>query len=193
MSSVGTSRTVRQPSRAPLLGLFIAFSLAAAAAPAQSATLAGKAAISFTGSSTLHDFDGKVDPVVFTPDDASGQWSALVEVPVASMKTGNGWRDENMRGMLQADRYPSIRAVFAGIETDALRSQPTLTFALTIRDATHPVTAVLRHWVESAEHLEFDAEFSVSLKEYGLEAPRALFVRVDDKVTVTVHVTLDRT
>jgi len=185
---------VRKPLRTLLLGFLTVSMLVAAPAPAQSATLAGKAAISFAGSSTLHQFKGVADPVGFTPaENTTGQWSAYVEVPVASLKTGNGWRDDNMQGMLQADRYPMVRAVFAGTDPQALRAHLTLPFSLTIRDVTHPATAELRNWVESDKHLEFDAEFSVSLKEYGLEAPSALFVRVDDEVAVTVHVTLDRT
>jgi len=164
------------------------------AAPAQSATLAGKAEISFVATSTLHAFEGKAAPVLFAPaDNETGRWSVVVVLSVASLKTGNGWRDGNMRGMLQADRYPVIRAVFAGIDPQTLRTQLTLPFTLTIRHVSRPVTAVLSRWAETDDHLEFDAAFSVSLEEYGLEAPRTLFVHVGDKVAVTVHVVLDRT
>ena len=175
-------------------GFVLALLLVLGAVPeARSDTLAGKADIKFTGSSTLHEFEGKAPPVAFAPsDDAAGNWSARVQVPVASLDTGNGWRDSNMRKVLDAEHYPSILAAFDGIAPDALRQHATLPFMLTIRDKARPVTAALTNWKESEQHLEFDAAFSVSLADYGLEVPSVLFVHVDDKVAVTVHVSLDR-
>jgi polyisoprenoid-binding protein YceI len=185
----------RSGDRAKACSAAVALALLLAAAPAAAGAslLGGSAQVEFSGSSTLHGFEGKAPAVAFSvTDDEHGRWPGKVEVPAASLDTGNAWRDRNLRRMLDAEHHPSLVAVVDALDADAVRQARALPFVLTLRDRAHAETATLTNWSESERHLEFDAHFSVSLARYGLEAPAALFMRVDDELAVTVHVSLER-
>jgi polyisoprenoid-binding protein YceI len=153
----------------------------------------GSAQVSFTISSTLRDFEGTAGSVAVTPSQgADGTWSADVSVSVAAMKTGNGWRDADMREMLDAAHHPQIRGRFRDVEPEKVRSSGVLPFVLQIRTVEHPVKATVQNWRQSERAASFDAAFDVSLKSFQLEAPSRFFLTVGDTVRVTVHVKLER-
>jgi len=181
------------PSRHNALCLLWIWLLLTAAAPALAEGVRGSLRISFTGTSTLHDFEGTAGSVaVSLSQGANGAWSADVSVPVAEMKTGNGWRDESMREMLGAAQHPQIRGRFRDLDADRVRSSGVLPFVLQIRTVERPVQAAVQNWRQTEREASFDASFDLSLESFQLEAPRTLFLRVGDTVRVTVHLTLER-
>jgi polyisoprenoid-binding protein YceI len=115
-----------------------------------------------------------------------------VSVPVAALNTGNGWRDSDLREMLDAERHPQIRARFRDLDPDQVRSSGMLPFLLQIRSVERPVKATVQNWRQSERAASFDAAFDVSLASFQLEAPSRFFLTVGDAVRVTVHVTLER-
>jgi polyisoprenoid-binding protein YceI len=148
--------------------------------------------VRFAGSSTLHGFAGTA-PSVRVPlaATADGTWSASVEVPVATLDTGNGRRDAQMREMLHADTHPVLRGVVEGIRPETVERTGRLPVALTIAGVTRQVGARVRRWTAAPGQVSFDAGFDVSLAAHGLEAPRTLLVvRVADVVHVDVQVTV---
>ena len=151
--------------------------------------------VSFQASSTLHDFGGKapsVDAAVDPEPGAPARWRADVDLPVASLDTGNAKRDAKMREMFQAEAFPVIRAALRDLDADAVRKDGHLDLTLTIRDVAHDVQADVTAWTAEGERVAFDASFDVSLAQYGLEAPRVLFIRVADRVHVMVHASVRR-
>jgi hypothetical protein len=163
------------------------------AAPASAEPVGGSVRISFTASSTLHDFTGTAgSPAVSVAQDASRSWSGEVSVPVAQMNTGNGWRDGDMREMLDAANHPRIRGRFRELDPERVRSSGLLPFSLQIRSVERPLQALVRNWRQSEREASFDAAFDLSLQSFGLEAPQSFFLSVDDIVHVLVHVTLER-
>lgn len=148
----------------------------------------------FAGSSTLHGFEGTA-PSVRVPlaQAADGTWTAVVDVPVAGLRTGNARRDANMRALLRADAHPVLRGVVEAVRPETVERTARLPLALTIAGATRQVDARVRHWTAAPDEVSFDAGFDVSLAAFGLEAPSALLlVRVADQVHVDVHVRVRR-
>jgi polyisoprenoid-binding protein YceI len=181
------------PSRRRAICLLWLSALLAVATPALAEGVRGSLQLSFTGTSTLHDFDGTAGSVTAAlSQDANGSWSAEVNVPVAELKTGNGWRDESMRKMLGAAQHPRIRGRFRDLDADRVRSSGVLPFLLQIQTVERPLQAAVSHWRQSEREASFDAAFDLSLESFQLEAPRTLLLRVGDAVRVTVHVTLER-
>lgn len=157
------------------------------------ADVTGELGISFTATSTLHDFEGEVPPVPLTlHQDEKGGWSAEVGVPVSGIDTGIERRNANMREMLDATDHPEIRGRFQAIDPEEVRGSGVLPFVLVIRDQERPVEAHVSNWQQDESRASFDADFDVSLEAFQLEAPGVLFIRVGDVVHVTVHVTLER-
>jgi polyisoprenoid-binding protein YceI len=166
---------------------------APAPATAEDSVVRGVASSRFTGSSTLHNFSGSAPAANFTVEPASnGSWTAAVEIPVAELTTENSLRDGKMRNMFHADEQPLLRAEFAGIGPDQVRTSGRLPFRLTIAGVTRDVTAAVSNWRTSDNHLDFTAEFDVSLAAFGLEAPRTFVIVVADSVHVTTEVSLRR-
>jgi len=157
----------------------------------------GRAELQFTGTSTLHDFSGAATSLPLTleadTDTPTGAqaWRADVDVPVASMDTGNRRRDDSMREMLHSSQCPLLRGAFRNIDPQAVRRSGQLPFVLTICDVAHPVSATIRDWQQEEGRLTFTAEFVVSLQSFNLVAPRVLFIQVGDTVHVTTRVTLE--
>jgi polyisoprenoid-binding protein YceI len=151
-------------------------------------------AITFLGSSTLHGFEGHAAPVTAVAEtQPDGTWSADVDVPVATLDTGIAARDEKLRAMFDAVKHPQIQARLRGVGVEQVRSNGALPIVLQIREIEKPVQAKLSNWQQDDErHARFDADFEVSLAAFGLEPPKVLFMAVEDRVHVTVHVTLER-
>ncbi len=154
----------------------------------------GSIEITFLGTTTLHDFEGTAAPIrIATETQPDGKWAGEVSVPVATLDTGIDARDAKLRAMLDAPRHPEIRGRLRDVDAEQVRRNGVLPFLLRIRDVERPVQAKISRWQQDDErHARFDADFDVSLAEFGLEAPRVLIVSVDDGVHVTVHVTLER-
>jgi len=168
-------------------------SLAALTPAARADVGSGTIEISFAATSTLHAFTGSVPPVAFAIESGpSGTWGGDVEVPVASIDTGIDRRDQNLRAWLDAKQYPRISGRFDEVDPERARASGVLPFLLRIRDVERPAVAAVSHWQQEDRTTRFDAEFDVLLHDYSLEAPSLLFVRVGDRVHVTVHVTLER-
>jgi polyisoprenoid-binding protein YceI len=168
--------------------------LAALASGARADVGKGTIEISFSATSTLHDFEGNVPAVAFAIEPGpSGAWGGDVEVPVAAIDTGIDRRDQNLRAWLDAAQYPRIRGRFRDVDPERARASRVLPFLLRICNVERPVQATVSHWQQDDRTARFDAEFDVLLHDYSLEAPSVLFVHVDDRVHVTVHVTLERT
>lgn len=181
------------PSRRHAFSLLWICALLSAAASAVAEGVQGTAQISFTGTSTLHDFKGTAGSVAISlSQGANGAWSAEVSVPVAGMKTGNRWRDGDMREMFDATRHPQIRGRFRDVDAETIRASGVLPFVLQIRTVERPVKASIQNWRQSEREASFDAAFDVSLESFQLEAPETFFLSVGDTVRVTVHVTLER-
>jgi polyisoprenoid-binding protein YceI len=148
----------------------------------------GRADIIFTGSSTLHDFSGKVGAADVRIQLSPTNWTAAASVAVAKMDTANKRRDRNMGKMFSATEHPLIRGTVKSGKPPAGESGEVV-MHLRIRDQERPVKLQLKEWRASADSLSFNASGKVSLKAFGLEPPSVLgIIRVGDEVTLNVRV-----
>lgn len=169
--------------------------------PAAALELPGRCTVHFIGTSTLHDFEGEGTCQPFVLDlNADGMLHpADLNVPVAGIRTGIDGRDEKMREMFDADRFPLIVGSLASAPVaqlheqlqQASENQSGFPFVLKIRDQESTVDAKVTQLVDNEKTLSFDLEFPVSLKDYQLEPPSVLgFIRVGDEVRVRVSLHL---
>ena len=174
------------------LGLVCLF---AGAAPAQSpavlpaTALPASAHIRFRCSSTLHDFEGQVSAQPFVLTLATNTWSAKGAVLAGEMTTDHKSRDRKMWDMLAA----SIHLQITGEVAPSPLPPPTgtnVTLLLRIRDQQHELPVRITGWTETAEEVQFQAAWEVSLKQYGLKPPSVIgMVRVGDRVQLDARIT----
>ncbi len=187
------------------LTFLLIMALVLSTAPALALELRGECRVHFTGSSTLHDFDGtgNCEPFVLRTTETAGGKAVVPEtvltVAVAGMQTGNASRDEKMRQMFGADRFPVIAGVLDGAPLAELRRQlheanrgaQSLPLRLRIRDVEVPASIRVTQLVDDAGGLSFDLEFPVSLAACRLEPPSVLgLIRVADEVRVKISLSL---
>jgi hypothetical protein len=185
--------------------LFLTLALVLSAVPVPALELRGECRVQFIGSSTLHDFEGtgSCEPFVLQLAEATGGEATLPEtvltVAVAGMQTGNASRDEKMRQMFGADRFPVIAGVLGGASLTELRRQlheadrgaQSFSLRLRIRDVEAPVAARVSQLVDDTRKLSFGLEFPISLAACRLEPPSVLgLIRVADEVRVKVSLSL---
>lgn len=163
------------------------------ATPAAEPAISGTVSSRFTGSSTLHDFSGSAPPTSFSLEPAGdGTWAATVEVSVDALTTDNGVRDRKMREMFHATEHPTLRAEFAHVLPEEVRTSGRLPFRLTIAGVSRDVMSTVREWRQTETQVDFITALDLSLVEFGLDAPRAFVFVVADSVHVTTEVSLKR-
>lgn len=157
-----------------------------AAAPPEK--FSGAAQIDFRGTSTLHDFHGRVMSQPFVLLLSSNMWSAHAEVLAGEMTTFNGGRDRNMWKMLSTNLHRSL----SGYISNAARpsaADGNVTLALRIRDREMDLPVTITKWTETPEGIRFHAAWELSLKRFGIKPPSVLgVIRVGDTVCVEAQV-----
>ena len=168
---------------------------------AQTATAAvedwpGQADIEFQATSTLHDFSGTVRTEPFQAsvelDGSAATLGGTAVVAVARMDTRHAKRDENMRKMFEAPRFPLITGVLEPTRIDpAAPAQVPL--RLRIRDRVQTVPVTLTDWRVEPDRVQFDLTMVLSLEQFGLTPPVLLgFIKVGDAVTVRIRGALEK-
>lgn len=164
------------------------------------ASWSGKAEITFSGTSTLHDWGGKVSAKPFNTTVGLGatgnptRIQAEIRVEAAKMDTAEAKRDENMRKAMKVTDHPLISAAI-DVPADQIAADgktPTqLPMTLTLLGKPQKVTATITKWKLVGGKATFDLDFPVSMKASGISVPTVLlFIRVGDGVKVHASVTL---
>ena len=158
-----------------------------------------EARIRFSGTSTLHDFEGTVDarPFVVRLEEEAGarRVSALVRVAVAGMDTQNAKRDTKMKNMLKHRDFSFIQGRVEQAPVPENGSGD-VDLYLSICGNERLVPATVSDWLLEDGKLAFNLAFRVSLESFQLKPPSVLgLIRVGDAVRIecTVAEALDAT
>lgn len=121
-----------------------------------------------------------------------GKAQVMIRVPVQSFDSGNVNRDEHMKEVVEAARYPTVELKAAGEGITPPASFPQKTQAtFKVQLAFHGQTQVLSVPVtitwESADRIRADASFTISLDAYKIERPSLMFIKVNDALGLEAH------
>jgi hypothetical protein len=173
----------------------------------ESRTLAGEAQawkgladITFSGTSTLHDWSGKVAAQPFLtrvstdPGGRPVRVQSSVKIEAAGMDTAEPKRDENMRKAMKTSEHPLITAeidVPAEKIASDLKSPTQLPMTITLLGRPLQVIGTVSRFKQQAGSITFDLDFPLSMKAGGISVPSVLyFIRVGDVVKIHASVTL---
>jgi len=154
--------------------------------------LPAKAVIQFNGTSTLHDFSGRLPAQPFLLILSNGTWSASADVLAGQMSTASEGRDGNMHKMLGTNQHPKIQGTVTAAPMPGQAGTHVM-LRLKIRDQARELPARVSAWTESATEIKFHADWELSLKDYGLKPPSVIgVIRVGDRVKLQADVTASK-
>jgi polyisoprenoid-binding protein YceI len=148
--------------------------------------------VEFTLGATLHTVHGSFQfrrgSIRFDP--ATGKASGELLVDARTGVTGNDTRDRKMhKEIIESQRFPDI--VFRPDRVEGKLAQQGVSQmqahgAFSIHGVEHELTAPVEVRVTGGEYA-ITARFSVPYRGWGMKNPSMLFLRVDDKVEITLH------
>ncbi len=129
------------------------------------------------------DIDGKVKL-------QAGQAQLMVRIPIASFDSENSNRDAHMKEAVEAAKFPNVelKAVAQNVtpgSTTSAELTGKLTFHGVTNDIKIPVTIA---WSDKGAKVV--GKFDISLEGYKVERPSLLFVKVDDKLSLSFDMTI---
>ena len=154
--------------------------------------------LSFDGHATTGDFVGRTDRVtgavlVSAGYDAVRGW---VEAPVATLRTGNGLRDRDLRKTMQVETYPAMRYDLSGATVQAetgdsarLLLHGTLRLHGVSRPVDVPVT-LTRSGGETARVAHVVGSFPVNVTDYEVRGLTKAFGMLRMQERIEVHLDL---
>lgn len=160
----------------------------------------GSCDISFYGRTTFKGFQGTVSCQPFSITEVNGFVEGpVIHVRVAEMDTNNARRDTQLRKMFEEEHFPLITGradripiedIFSLLQRGASTTTE-VSFQLTIRDITHPVTATIKNLIETEASITAELGFAVSLAAYQLSPPSFLgIIKVADIIEATANFVL---
>jgi polyisoprenoid-binding protein YceI len=150
-----------------------------------------KSQVEFTLESTFHTVHGsfKLKSGTINYDTATGAASGAFVVDASSGNSGNRARDNKMhKDVLESTRYPEIvfipekviGAVAQGV------SRVDLLGTILVHGAEHELTLSIPLTIDG-NSVSASTNFAVPYQAWGMKNPSALFLRVSDKVSISVR------
>jgi len=128
------------------------------------------------------EFDGRGQPRLDAP------WSADLRLPVAAIKSGNPLQDRVMRGQVEAAKYPTIKVAVTSATAMRRVGQYRAVADITFHGKTRTIEGEVQVSREG-ERLLIDGQQRFDMRDFDVEPPRLLILRVDPIVVVRVHIT----
>jgi polyisoprenoid-binding protein YceI len=147
--------------------------------------------VTFTLGASLHTVHGtfrlKSGNISF--DDVSGRATGELVVDATSGESGSHARDSKMhKEILQSQKFPEIIFTpqrFKGTLAKIGRSHLDVEGEFTIHGESHPMTLAVE--VDSGNSTVADTSFDVPYVKWGMKNPSTFFLRVSDKVQISIH------
>lgn len=149
------------------------------------------------GRSSLHDIHGRARPgavsgtITATLDggtvDLSAPPSGAVEVAVEQLGFGNAMYDRELPKHLDTTRYPTATVTLTKIDTDGSGAYRT-GLALTLHGVTKEFEEIVRVEAGDDGTLTVSGEHRFDIRDFAVEPPKKLGLRVHPDFTVRVTV-----
>jgi polyisoprenoid-binding protein YceI len=140
--------------------------------------------------STTDGLEGFVDL-----DDHDSQPVTVGERPVgtlslrvARLTSGNRFEDRELHKRIDARRYPTIDGVLTGMTAGAMPGTCAVSGDVTFRGVTRSYAEVMAVSRVDATTINLSGEASFDIRDFGMQPPRILMLRVEPVVTVRVEI-----
>ena len=114
-------------------------------------------------------------------------YRAELTLPVEAIKSGNGLQDREMRRRFDTSRYPVISAVVTHGEALDGDGRYRATARLTLHGVTKDITGDVQ-LTASGDTLTVDGQQVINVKDFGIDPPRLIILKVEPDVDLQVHI-----
>jgi polyisoprenoid-binding protein YceI len=158
--------------------------------------LGARSSVEISGKSSLHPIHGTLAPGSLTGKleatvtdakiDLAEQTSGHVEFPVEAMHFGNNMYDRELPKRLDTSRYPSVSFELERLEE---RSAGRYTMAMTVgfHGKSETVEEEMELKLLDDKTLSVSGEHRFDIREFGVEPPRMLGMKVHPEFTVKIE------
>ena len=157
-----------------------------------------KSTITISGTSNLHGWDSKVGQLKgeFKLNSSKQVQSLVIQIPVRSIKSGNGIMDKKTYEAFNADKNPSITFVLTEPVIPVLAAdksvQVSLTGNLSMAGVTKKISFKSTGKLTAAGDYEFTGIIPLKMTDFKIKPPTAVFgtLKTGDAVTLKYDVTV---
>jgi len=128
--------------------------------------------------------EGWVDADVAARTVSAGQ----VSLPVERLSSGNALYDREMRRRIDARRYPMIEGRLLSMEATGEDGRYDVSGEVTFRGMSRPYRDGMRLQARDDHTIELEGERVFDIRDFGMEPPRILTLRVHPDVSVRVSI-----
>jgi polyisoprenoid-binding protein YceI len=118
-------------------------------------------------------------------------YSAELTLPVDAIKSGNGIQDLEMRRRFDASRYPTINARVTHGEALKGEGRYRAVAQVTMHGQTREIQGDVQLGVKGRT-LTIDGQQVINMKEFGIDPPRLIILKVEPDVDLQVHIVAER-
>jgi polyisoprenoid-binding protein YceI len=113
---------------------------------------------------------------------------AHVELPVDRLRSGNALEDRELRRRIDARRFPTIGGDLTALNETETAGRYRVVGDVTFRGVTRRCEDEMTITVGGDGCLRLEGRSSFDIRDFGMEPPRILMLRVEPEVTVTVDI-----
>jgi polyisoprenoid-binding protein YceI len=115
-----------------------------------------------------------------------------LEFPVENLKSGNALEDRELRRRIDSRRFPAIAGDLKGMKVTDDAAQYTVTGDLTFRGVTRTYEDSMTLGVIDDHTMSLAGQSTFDIRDFGMEPPRILMLKVQPEVTVRVEVVAEK-
>lgn len=123
---------------------------------------------------------GRVNPAV--------EPKAHLELPVEQLRSGNRMEDRELKRRLDSRRYPTISGDLRSMQETGKDGRYLVKGDVTFLGITRPSEDEMMISVEANETVRLKGSSVFDIRDFGMEPPKILMLRVHPEVTVSVDV-----
>ncbi len=136
-----------------------------------------------TGYVDVDVVDGRIDP--------ASKPTVHIELQTEDLKAENSLYDREIQKRINARRYPTIRGEVREVR-ETSPGQYDVAGELSFNGATRAVDGTARVSVVDDRTLQVDGDLTVDIRDFGLEPPKILMLKVFPDVAIHVNLVAER-
>jgi polyisoprenoid-binding protein YceI len=118
--------------------------------------------------------------------DCAASCRGRLELAVARLSSGNGLYDREMQRRIDARRYPTILGELGSLEPGDVPDRYRVTGTVTLRGTSGPAKGEMTIRRGGESELVLAGEHVFDIREFGIEPPKIMMLRVFPDVTVRI-------